>query len=672
MKIRIREAALALFAIFSIVVIIFPPGSLMLSFLLMLSLFIGLVIMLNAVYAVEPLEMSFFPTILLLTTLFRLVLSVAATRKILGSGEGGPVIDAFANFVTGGGGNDNIVVGAVVFLIIVLVNFLVITKGSERVAEVTARFTLDAMPGKQMAVDADLNAGLITQEEAKARRKKISDEATFYGAMDGSAKFVKGDAIAGILIAAINFIGGVAVGAFGMAGTEAMSVGTAAVKFGMLTIGSGLVSQIPALMISVATGILITKSASEKDVSQTVLKQLFGLPVVLILSGISLVFLGLFTPLPWYVFVPFGLILAVFGYNRSQKKAEEPIKIEKKADSLTELLDVSPILFQFGFGLIPYVDREQGGSMIDRVAAIKRKMAAELGMIIPAIRIQDDIKLRPNEYKIFIKGVETARGEILFDHYMALNPGDVEEEIDGIETVEPYFHIPAMWIAESQRERAESLGYQIIDPQSVMTTHLSEIIKENLHELITRQDTQSLIENIKIENTVLIEEIAKQMPVGEIQKVLANLLREGVSIRDFVTILETLADNSAETKDTDILTERVRESLKRSISKTFFRDGLNMVVTLDPIVEQELADSIEQNGRGSFLALNPTTAQDLFEKIKTETEKLAEMGSRPIILTSPLVRIYFKRLIEPIMPGLVVLGYNEIDNAEIQSVGMVS
>ncbi len=674
---RYREASLGVFIIAIVMVLIIPPPSWLLDVLFMLSIGISLLIILNALYAKEALEMSMFPTLLLITTLFRLALNVSSTRLMLGEGFAGEVINTFGSFV----GGQNMVVGVIVFGIIVLINFMVITKGSERVAEVAARFTLDAMPGKQMAIDADLNTGLIDETEAKARRKKIQDESNFFGSMDGASKFVKGDAIAGIIITMVNIIGGLIIGTSSLG----LSLGDAANRFFIMTIGDGLVGQIPALFISTATGILVTKATSEAEISATVIKQVLGQPLVLAIAGGVISFLGITTPLPTLPFVIFGIFLIFCAYR--MKKAEQIRSVEaeisaedtdaeeiRRPENVVSLLNVDPILLLFGYGLIPLVDPAQGGDLLDRVVMIRRQIALELGVIVPVIRLRDDIKLSPNQYRILIKGVEVAGGDILFDHYMAMNPGYVEEEIDGIETVEPYLGLPALWISESQRERAEALGYTVVDPPAIIATHLTEVVRNRLHELLTRQDVQTLVNNIKENNTVLIEElIPKSMSYGDIQKVLANLLKEGVSIRDMVTILETLADYSQMTRDTDMLTEYVRQALRRAISRRFFDNEVNKVITLDPELEQQIMGSVQQTEQGSYLALDPKFTQRIFDNLNSEITKLTSLGMQPIILTSPIVRIYFKRLVEQIAPDLIVLSYNELDpTAEIQSIGMVS
>lgn len=675
------EAFLGIFVIGIVVFIVVPLPAVVLDFLLMISISIGLIILLNALYSKEPLDMSMFPTILLITTLYRLVLNVSTTRRILLFGDAGRVVRTFGEYVAGG----NLVVGVVVFIIIVIVNFMVITKGSERIAEVSARFTLDAMPGKQMAIDADLNTGLIDEEEAKERRKKIQDEANFYGAMDGASKFVKGDAVAGIMITFINIIGGIVLGVTGLSGQEPMGWQEALNLYALMTIGDGLVSQIPALLISTATGILVTKAVSDSDITAALTRQLFGQPLVVMITGGVLVFMAIFARMPIYIFLPFGILLLYAGYSMDKRTQLASIQAEittddaaaeeiRRPENVVSLLNVDPILLFFGYGLIPLVDSSQGGDLLDRVVMIRRQIALELGAIVPMIRLRDDIKLSPNEYRILIKGVEVAGGDILFDHYMAMNPGYVEEEIDGIETVEPYLGLPALWISEAQRERAEALGYTVVDPPAIIATHLTEIIRSHLHELLSRQDVQTLIDNVRVNHSVLIDELVpKLMSIGDIQKVLGNLLKEGISIRDLVSILETLADYAHVTRDTDMLTEYVRQALRRAISKKYFENDASKVITLDPVLEQQIMGSVQQTEQGSYLALDPSTTQRIFDNLNAEISKLTSMGAQPIVLTSPIVRIYFKRLIEQVAPELIVLSYNELEpSAEIHSIGMVS
>lgn len=667
-----------LYILAAIVFLIISIPSAVLDVLLAFNMAVALTILFMALFSKEPLDMQAFPTILLFTTIFRISLNVSSTKLILGTGDPGNVVRVFGEFV---GGND-LVIGIIVFLILILVQFMVINKGTERVAEVTARFTLDAMPGKQMAIDADLNTGAISDKEAIARREKLQQESSFFGAMDGATKYVKGDATAGLVITVVNIVGGIIMGMT----RSGMSINDALQTYTILTIGDGLVSQIPSLLISLSTGIIITKATKDKDLTEEVITELFSMPKAFFLVGAALIFLGVVTPLPWYIFVPFGALMIVWG--SVQKKKEDVRSIEEEADSaeeeaaeirrpenVTSLLQVDPIELEFGYGIIPLADANQGGDLLDRVVMIRRQIAIELGTVVPIIRLRDNIQLNPNQYIIKIKGIQVSEGEILFDHYMAMNPGYVEEEITGIPTFEPSFHLPAIWITEGQRERAESLGYTVVDPPSIIATHLTEIVRTHIAELLTRQDTQNLINNLKENNPTLVEELVpKLMGVGEIQKVLQNLLEEGISIRDLLTIFETLADHAATTRDPDILTEYARQSLKRAISNKYFPSNeTTSVVTLDPAVEQEIMGAVKQTEQGAYLTLAPDRTQKIVNSVKEEVEKLENMGKSPIVITSPIVRIYFKKLINDYVKDLTVVSYNEIEsNVELQSVGMVT
>ncbi|HPL53059.1 MAG TPA: flagellar biosynthesis protein FlhA [Bacillota bacterium] len=666
--------AIAIIAIIMLIVIPVPTS--LVDILITMNISLSLVIFLLSMYIKEPLQFSIFPTILLITTLFRLSLNFSTTRLILGKGYAGKVVNAFGNFVTG----SNAVVGFIMFLILVVVQFIVITKGSERVAEVSARFTLDAMPGKQMAIDADLNSGLINELEAKERRKKIQKEADFYGAMDGASKFVKGDAIAGVIITLINITAGFAIGMLQMdlSFTEALS------KFTILTIGDGLVSQIPALLISIAAGMVVTRAASESDLGTDIITQLLSEPKVLYIAAGALLVLA-FTGLPPIPNIILSFFLAFMGYSlhrtiKSTQKEEEikaqDIEVEeiRKPENVMTLLQVDPIELEFGYGIIPLADMNQGGDLLDRVVMIRRQCALELGLIVPVIRLRDNIQLKPNDYIIKIKGVEVASGELMFDNYLAMNPGTADGELDGIKTTEPAFGLPAVWINESQKERAEMMGYTVVDPPSVIATHLTEIIKNHAHELLGRQDVQRLVDNIKESYPALVEDVLpKMLSIGDIQKVLANLLKEGISIRDMVTIMETLADYAPVTKDSDMLTEYVRQSMRRSITRRFITDMQVKVITLDAILEQTIMDSLQQTEYGSYLNMEPGAAQRIITNLLKELQKFTSAGEQPIVLASPVVRLYFKRMTEQVAPGLVVLSYNELDpSVEVQSVGVVS
>lgn len=673
-----NDIFVGLYILTAVIFLIVPMSPFLLDFFLALNIAISLVVLFNAIFTKEALNMSTFPTILLFTTIFRIAMNVSSTRLILTTGDPGDVIRVFGEFVGGG----NIVVGIIIFIVLIMVQFIVINKGSERIAEVTARFTLDAMPGKQMAIDADLNTGAITDAEARERRQRIQDEAAFFGSMDGATKYVKGDAVAGLIITLINVAGGTVTGMM----SRGLSAAEAFQEYALLTIGDGLVSQIPSLMISLATGILVTKVSKEADFGDLLISQLFSIPKVLYIVGASMIAIGVLAGMNIFLFCGYGLAFIISGRTISKKLEISSIEKEvsseeaeaneiRKPENVASLLHVDPIELEFGYGLIPLADVNQGGDLLDRVVLIRRQIALELGAVVPMIRLRDNIQLNPNQYIIKIKGVQVSEGEILFDHYLAINPGYVEEEITGIPTLEPSFKLPAIWITESQRERAESLGYTVVDPPSIIATHLTEIIKRHLHELLTRQDVQKLIDNIKESNEALINELVpKLLTVGEIQKVLQNLLREQVSIRDLVTILETLADYAPTTRDIDVLTEYARQSLKRAISKKFFPEGeTTSVITLDPKVEQEIMDSVKQTEHGAYLALDPEITKEIINSVQNEIQKLEELGKNPIIITSPIVRIYFKRLTQDYFKDLTVISYNEIDSdVELQSVGMVT
>ena len=665
------------FVLLSVIMFIIPIPSVLLDILLAANLSIAMIVLFNAMFSKEALDMSSFPTILLFTTIFRISLNISSTRLILRTGEPGNVVKTFGQFVGGG----DLIVGVIVFFILVIVQFIVINQGSERVAEVSARFTLDAMPGKQMAIDADLNTGAITDEQAKEKRQKIQDEASFFGSMDGASKYVKGDAIAGLIISVINFGGGIALGVMrGMNVTEALN------KYSILTIGDGLVSQIPSLLISLATGVLVTKVSKEADLGNILAKQLFSIPKVMYLVGTALVFFGVATPLSSVIFIPMGAFFIITGWRMAKNlsieyiedeiSAEEEVAEEiRRPENVNSLLQVDAIELEFGYGIIPLADVNQGGDLLDRVVMIRRQIAIELGCVVPIIRLRDNIQLNPNQYVIKIKGVPISEGEILFDHYMAMNPGYVEEEITGIPTFEPSFNLPAIWITEAQRERAETLGYTVVDPPSIIATHITEIVRRHIWELITRQDVQNLIDNIKDHDQALVSELVpKLLSIGEIQKVLQNLVREGISIRDLVTILETLADYATTTHDTDVLTEYARQGLKRAISNKYFPPNeTTSVVTLDPKIEQEIMNSVKQTEQGAYLTIDPGIAQNIMDSLKMEIDKLDKLGKAPIVMTSPIVRMYFKKLTMDYFADLIVLSYNEVEsNVELQSVGMVT
>ena len=678
MKIKKNDLFIGIYLLAAVLFFIISIPSWLLDILLAINILVAMVVLFNSLFAKEVLDMASFPTMLLFTTIFRISLNVSSTKLILKNGDAGKVVDTFGKFVGGG----NLVIGIIIFIILIIVQFIVINKGSERVAEVTARFTLDAMAGKQMAIDSDLNTGAITDKEAAERRKKLQQENSFFGSMDGATKYVKGDATAGLIITGINLVGGIVMGmVYG-----GLSINDALSKYTILTIGDGLSSQIPSLLISLATGILVTKASSDGELGDEIVGQLFSMDRVLIMVGAALSVLGILTPLPWYIFVPLGAALIFYGRKLGTKageaKIEESAEQEeneaqeiRKPENVVSLLNVDPIELEFGYGIIPLADVNQGGDFLDRVVMIRRQIALELGAVVPIIRLRDNIQLNPNQYVIKIKGIQVSEGEILFDHYMAMNPGYVEEEITGIPTFEPSFHLPAIWITESQRERAESLGYTVVDPPSIIATHLTEVIRQHIAELLTRQDVQNLINNIKDNNSTLIDELVpKLMGIGEIQKVLQNLLEEGISIRDLVTILETLADHAAVTRDPDILTEYARQGLKRAISSKYFTVGeVTNVVTVDPAIEQEIMNSVKNTEQGSYLSLDPERSKKIVEALGNELKKLEDMGKNPIVITSPIVRMYFRNLAKDYYKDIIVISYNEVEsNVELQSVGMVT
>ncbi len=671
---KLNNFFVPLIVVLAILNLILPIPTGVLDFLLAVNIILAAIIMLNTIYLKTALDLSVFPTLIVVTTIFRLSLNVTATKLILANGEAGHVIRGFGQFV----GRNNLVVGFVIFFIIMIVNFLVITKGSERVAEVAARFTLDAMPGKQMAIDADLNTGLINDAEAKERRRKIQREADFYGSMDGASKFVKNDAIAGIIITLINITGGIIIGVV-MLGKD---IGEALQIYTILTIGDGLVSQLPALMLSTATSFIVTRAGADSDLNKDVVKQLFYNPKVLIIAALLSVGMAPFlTPIPFLILAAVLLFVA-YKIKQLQEEADkdEEVQIQeseveeiRKPENVVTLLQVDPIELEFGYGIIPLADVNQGGDLLDRVVLIRRQLALELGMIVPVIRLRDNIQIGPNEYIIKIKGTQVAKGELLFDYFLAMNSGDVDEELEGIKTIEPAFGLPAIWIQENQRDKAEMLGYTVVDPPSIIATHLTEVIKKHSFELLGRQEVQALVDNIKQSYPAIVDELVpKIMSIGEIQKVLANLLKENVTIRDMVTIMETLADYAPATHDVDMLTEYVRQALGRSISQKFLNGNTN-VITLDPKLEQMILDAIQKTEFGSYLALDPAVSNTIINSVSKNVQRLIQLGSQPIILASPVVRLYFKRMTENVIPGLVVLSYNEVDSGvEIQSVGTVS
>ncbi len=673
----------SVFIIALVLIIIIPLPTVLLDVMLILNITIALLILLTTMYINEALQFSVFPSVLLITTIFRLALNLSSTRLILGEqGEAGAVIKTFGEFVIQG----NAVVGFIIFIIIVIVQFLVITKGAERVAEVSARFTLDAMPGKQMAIDADLNSGLIDDQTAKLRRSNIQREADFYGAMDGASKFVKGDAIISILVAFINLIGGAVIGMMsGMPFDEVMSVYTIA------TVGDGLVSQIPALLISTAMGMIVTRSASESNLNEDLRKQFTSQPYALIIAGCVIFAMCLIPGFPVPILITMGLLLILLGIVASRNlslatKGAQIAEIKQDMQTVSEtdyykdinnvfkLLEVEPIEMEFGYSLLPLADEKSGGALIERVVVFRKQFALDMGMVFPSIRMRDNQNINPNQYIIKIKGEEVAKGDILIDHYLALDSGNIENPIDGIDTIEPAFKIPAKWINEDQKVAADIAGYTLIDPTSVVITHLSEVIKAHSEELLSRQDIKIMVEKLKENNAALVEEVIPNViSYAYLQKVLSLLLKEGVPIRDLPTILETLGDHQSTLKDIDLTIEHVRQSLKRTITRKFSDADQLRVFTIDAQIENMIISSIKKTDQGAYLALEPDVIQKIISAFSSEVEKVRDVISSPIILTSPIVRVYFKKLVDQFVPGTVVLSFNEIDNSvQIQSIGNIA
>ena len=657
-----------------VVMMIIPLPTFLLDILFACNISLALLVLLITMNVKEALDISVFPSLLLLLTLFRLALNISSTRLILLQGNAGKIVSAFGNFVAGG----NIIVGFVIFFILVVIQFVVITKGAERVAEVAARFTLDAMPGKQMSIDADLNAGLISETEARQKRMVIQKEADFYGSMDGASKFVKGDAIAGIIITVINIIGGLAVGIL----QRGYDLKYALNHYTLLTIGDGLVSQIPALLISTATGILVTRAASDDNLGSDLTKQLFNSPKVLIVSGGVLLIFAIIPGLPFIPFFALGALFIGIGFLllNAQHEADSKAVIQhrkaemeevKRPESILSLLQIDQIELEIGYSLIPLVDAEQGGDMLERISMIRRQCALELGMVVPIIRIRDNLQLAPNNYVIKIKGVQVGAGELMINQYLAMDSGQVTQKINGVSTKEPAFGLDAIWIDEQDREKAELAGYTVVDPPSILATHLTEIIKAHAHELLGRQEVQTLLNSMRDDYSAVIDElIPNLMNTGEIQKVLQNLLREQVSIRNLLTILETLADAAPIGKDIDYLTETVREALARQICHQYLENDYISCLTLDQRWEEAIASGIEQTERGTLISLEPRLLQNLFAEIQNALQNNALIY--PIILVSPSIRMALKRLTERIIPNLIVLSFNEIvTDVQVKTVGMV-
>ncbi|MDI3536492.1 MAG: flagellar biosynthesis protein FlhA [Eubacteriaceae bacterium] len=681
---RIVQNLVVIFVVVTLALIIIPLPPFFLDFMFILNMALSLIILLTTMFINGPLDFQIFPSALLITTLLRLALNISSTRLILSNGgSAGAVIATFGNFVLGG----NAIVGFIVFLIIIIVQFVVITKGAERISEVSARFTLDAMPGKQMAIDADLSSGTITEVEARERRKNVQREAEFYGAMDGATKFVKGDAIASIIIAVINLVAGTIIGIIqgGMAFSEVLSV------YSIATVGDGLVSQVPALMISVGTSMIVTRAASEDNLNIEVTRQLLSQPVVLIISGIAIACLSLIPGAPALQILIIAIMLVVFGIilirNQQQQVAVEEadeltqfveqegseIDFYRNIDNVYDIIGVEPIEMEFGYSLLPLVDENSSGSFIDRIVIFRKQYALDMGVVIPSVRLRDNGLINPNQYIIKIKGEEVAKGDVLVGYYLALDPGGDCEPIDGIETIEPAYGIKGKWVTEKDKEMAEVYGYTVIDALSVIVTHLSEVIKKHMHELLSRQDINSLLENVSKSNPAIVADVIPNIvSIADFQKILINLLNEGVPIRDMESILESIGDHGISIKDTDMLTEYVRQKLKRTITRKYTDGNSIKVIALDQEIENIILNSAKKNEHGTYLAIDPSVVQTIVEKVTEQRDKLKELIDQSIILTSPIVRIYFKRLIEQFLGDLTVLSFNEIEtNIQIQVIGMV-
>jgi flagellar biosynthesis protein FlhA len=676
---------LSVIVVMVVLMLFVPLAPALVDILITLNIVAAITVILVSISAQDALGFSTFPTVLLILTLFRIAITISTARLILQGdntlgypdtlNRAGSMIRLMGEFV---GGND-IVVGTIIFLLLILVQLLVVTRGAERVSEVAARFTLDAMPGKQMAIDADLNSGVIDEAEARKRRTNVAREADFYGSMDGASKFVKGDNILGIISTAIIVIGGLIIGF--MSGME-----NPAQVFVILAIGDGLSSQIPAMLISAATGVIVTKAATDDSLGMDVARQFTREPYILFVGGGVILLLSFLPGAPRIQMWLIGIGLVVLGLLqiRARKKQAEAVppgetveaeaQETRKMENVVSLLQVDPIELLFGYGIIPLAEPSQGGDLLDRVVMIRRQCATEMGLIVPVIRMRDDIRFANNEYSIKIKGNEVARGEIVLDHYLAMNPGTVDEEIIGIDTIEPAFGLPAKWISSREREKAELYGYTIVDPPSVIATHLTEIVRTHAHELLGRQQVQALVDNLKQAQPSLVEDvIPKMFTLGELQKILANLLREGVSIRDMSTIVETMGDYGGITRDSDMLTEYVRQALKRTITAKFAPEGKVHVITIAPELENKILESIRQTEHGSYVALDANEIQTVFASVRGAVERVQSLGIAPVVLCSPVVRFHFKRMVEGLAPDLVVLSYNELmQNIDIQADGMVS
>lgn len=677
-----KDAFLAIGVIGILLIMIVPLPTMMMDAFISMNITISIIILLISMYVLKTLDFSIFPSMLLVTTMFRLSLNVASTRLILlhgneGAAAAGQVIRAFGQFVVGG----NYVVGTIIFLILVLINFIVITKGAERIAEVAARFTLDAMPGKQMSIDADLNAGLITDQDARRRRDEIRREADFYGAMDGASKFVRGDAIAGILITLINIIGGFVIGTF----QQGMSMAEAAQNYTILTVGDGLVSQIPALIISTAAGIIITRTASDSNMGEDLGAQMTAYPRALMLAAVALFFFGIIPGLPKLSFFTLAAMAGSISYFITRKKKKElhlkameeaeEEQVSEEPEQVETLLGVDSLELEVGYGMIPLVDASQGGDLLERIKMIRRQFVLDMGFILPSVHIRDNLQLKPNDYVLKVKGNEVARGEVMVGYCLAMNPDEEAPSLEGIPTKEPAFGLPALWIEERQRERAQLAGYTVVDASTVVATHLVEKIREFAHELVTRQDVQKLVNNLSREYPQVVEDLVPGVvPWGTLQKVLQNLLREQVPIKDLMTIIETMSEYTMQIRDADVLTEYVRQSLGRTITQSYLGDNnLLYVMTLDPKLEELINNSIQRTDHGAFLSLDPNIVYAMVEKIKQLSEKFTIMNARPVLLGVPIVRFHLRRLLERFIPRLVVISHNEIPpSVKVQSLGRVS